>query len=533
MYAKFYNLSEKPFNVTPDLKFLFLTPGHREALASLICGITGRKGFIVLTGEVGTGKTTLLYTLMNNLNPKTKAVFIYHSYTSFEQLLRTILIELEVAVSPDDDKHAMLHRFNDYLYNLLKSDETLAVIIDEAQNLSPQVMEELIMLSNQETCAHKMLQIVLVGQPELEAKLAADSLRQLRQRIGIQRRIVPLSREESRQYIEHRLKIIGSSSSRIFTRGALSSICQHAGGIPRTINIVCDNVLLVGYAQSARKVTEDLVEEVLGDIGILATMREGTGDGAVRPAEAALVQRLLAVFRPVLQRAAMPAGIMACFLVLCLAGMLYLQHRALQGPSKSNSAGLYAAGTEDADGSDRVAAVMAPVNSAPLVHNDMRVGADAAKWMNAKEEQPKLEHEKIVRAQRGSCLYGLARAHYSMVNGTLLDLILQANPEIRNPQLIEVNQAIRLPRITGENLVRQLSDGCYKIHLGTFCAPGAATAYTLSAQRLGKELEVRRCTMINSEYFRVFLGCFMRQDDALTVVRDLRQQGLLPWMSSG
>jgi general secretion pathway protein A len=260
MYNEFYGFSEAPFNVTPDPKFLFLTPDHQEALAAMIYGIRERKGFISVTGEVGTGKTTLIYTLLKQIEERVKAVFIFHTNITFEQLLRNILLELDLPIV-EKGKTALLRLLN------VTRDENLVLIIDEAQNLSKDVMEGLRMLSNLETPKSKLLQIILVGQPELEVKLDSEDLRQLKQRVEIRRRIRPLSHEECGKYIEHRLNLVGSSSRKLFTQEALSLISDHSRGIPRTINIICDNSLVIGYGLTQKVIDGKIIHEVLRDMG--------------------------------------------------------------------------------------------------------------------------------------------------------------------------------------------------------------------------------------------------------------------------
>ena len=208
MYTEFYGFSEKPFNITPDPRFLYQTADHREALASMIYGIRERKGFIAITGEVGTGKTTLIYTLLKDLKEGVKTVFIFHTNITFVQLLMNILSELEIP-TPDEKETTLLRGLYDYLIQGLSRNENVTIIIDEAQNLSKEVMEGLRMLSNLETTTSKLLQIILVGQPELDVKLDSPELRQLRQRIEIKRQLRPLSRQECQEYIDHRLKISG------------------------------------------------------------------------------------------------------------------------------------------------------------------------------------------------------------------------------------------------------------------------------------------------------------------------------------
>jgi general secretion pathway protein A len=266
MYTQFYGFSEKTFNVTPDPKFLYQTPSHREALASMIYGIKERKGFISITGEVGTGKTTLIYTLLNHLlNEKVKAVFIFQTHMTFQQLLKNLLLELELPII-EEDKTTLLRQINEYLIQRLSHGENLAIIIDEAQNLPMEVIEELRMLSNLETPKMKLLQIILVGQPELEVKLNSEELRQLRQRIGIRRQIRSLTQEECKAYIDYRLNLVGNSSSNIFTSEAVSLICDYGKGIPRIINTICDNALLIGYGLAQKKIDVNIIHEVIKDM---------------------------------------------------------------------------------------------------------------------------------------------------------------------------------------------------------------------------------------------------------------------------
>lgn len=265
LYLEFFGFSEKPFNITPDPRFLFLTAGHQEALAALFYGIRERKGFIALTGEVGTGKTTVLYKLLYTLDPSVKSIYLFHSKLTFHELLRSVLFELQIDVN-ENDKLMLIRKLNDYLIASLYRNENVVLIIDEAQNLSAEVMEEIRMLSNLETPSSKLLQIIFVGQPELETRLNSASLRQLRQRISIKRRIPPLTQEESRAYIDHRLRLVGSNSSKVITSEAEFLIVSNGSGIPRIINVICDNAFLIAYGMSKKKIDTAIVREVLKDL---------------------------------------------------------------------------------------------------------------------------------------------------------------------------------------------------------------------------------------------------------------------------
>jgi general secretion pathway protein A len=341
MYTKFYNFSEKAFNITPDPKFLFLTPCHREALASMIYGINERKGFITLTGEVGTGKTTLVFTLLKNLNDKVKTVFIYHTNTTFEQLLKNILLDLDVPFD-DQDKISLLHMLNDYLVQRLSRDEILAVIIDEAQNLPEKVLEEFRMLSNLETCKSKLLQIVLVGQPELEKKLNSEGLRQLKQRIGIRRQSRRLTPEECRKYIEHRLRLVGSSTSQVFTSEAVSLICKHSGGVPRTINILCDNALLIGYSLSKKRINAYIINEVLKDMDGLAYESDEQPVSVTHGAYQTIFR-----MKSLNNRISAPIILLICLCMVSIFGIQYIQKKTVQPRKITDSENLYAMDSEE------------------------------------------------------------------------------------------------------------------------------------------------------------------------------------------
>jgi general secretion pathway protein A len=262
MYLNFYGLREVPFGPTPDPKFLFQSTRHREALAQLIYGVQERKGFIVLTGEIGTGKTTLLRTLLERIDSETPVAYVHNSSLDIEGLLEYVLQDWGVK-STAVTQAQRLFELNEFLIDQHRKGISPILVIDEAQNLSPETLEAVRLLSNFETAHSKLMQILLVGQPELRDTLNQPELRQLKQRIGLRCHIGPLSPEETRLYIRHRLRIAGATDAGIFTDAAVQRITEYSRGIPRVINIVCDHCLLSGYADSKRRIEARAVDETI------------------------------------------------------------------------------------------------------------------------------------------------------------------------------------------------------------------------------------------------------------------------------
>jgi general secretion pathway protein A len=265
MYEDFYHLTKEPFHITPDPEFLFLSPSHKQALGSMIYGVKNRKGFIVITGEVGVGKTTILRSYLETVaHQNTKVIYIFNASVTFKNLLRTIYKELGLRAKTDD----VVEMLND-LYQVLmeeyKQGNTVLLIVDEAQNMPIETLENLRMLSNLETSKDKLLQIVLIGQYEFEEILNLYKLRQLKQRIVIRSTILPLSEKESMAYIKHRLSKASSNGGMVFTRGALRRIVREAEGVPRNLNILCDNALITGFGYKRIPVNTKIVNEVIAD----------------------------------------------------------------------------------------------------------------------------------------------------------------------------------------------------------------------------------------------------------------------------
>jgi general secretion pathway protein A len=280
MYEDFYGFKELPFNVTPDPRFLYRSASHRDALAYVTYGVFQRKGFIAVTGEVGVGKTTVVGAFVDLFQPSLEVAFVFSTKFPFEQLFYLICKDFGLEVE-GKNKAQMLLALNDFLIKQNENNRNSVLIIDEAHNLSPDVLEELRMLSNLETRDRKLLQIMLVGQPELEAILNMNEMRQLRQRIPGICRISMLNRQDVENYIRCRLDIAGGGNGGThFTADSLDEIYQYSAGIPRLINILCDRALLIGYVSNTRAIDGRVVREGIRD---LESSDAPAGERRIRP----------------------------------------------------------------------------------------------------------------------------------------------------------------------------------------------------------------------------------------------------------
>ena len=479
----------------------------------MIYGSNEKKGFISITGEVGTGKTTLIHSLLNNLNESVKAVFIFHTSTTFEQLMENILLELDLPVG-GESKAALLHQLNEYLIQLLSGGETLAIIIDEAQNLPAEAMEELRMLSNLETSTSKLVQIVFVGQPELEVKLNSDHLRQLKQRIGIRRHIMPLSLEESRQYIEHRLNLVGSNSSKVFTPDAISMIIGYAQGIPRTINIVCDNAFLIGYGASKKKIDAQIIKEVVSDMNGLIEEKPNYRQVPVPSASPRHTVVGTSLYEKVISAIFSPSVLFAFFLgILGFFFLGFLQKNITYFTDK-----MYMNNFPSVKHDSFIEISPRMTNTAQLNSLSTNLSLDS--------EEKKMQ---TINVAKGDYIIYLTKKYYQSSNKTLIDFILEANPEISDFNLIKINQKIKIPEVTEELLIMNSSDNTFKIHVGTFATPEAAKQFANEPALTGKKIDtIPRKVSKNETWYRVLVGNFKSREECRKVISTLKEKRLLP-----
>jgi general secretion pathway protein A len=270
MYEKFFGLNESPFRINPDPRYAFLTLGAREALAGMTYGIQTRKGIILLTGEAGTGKTTLLNMLMKWLHHQRAATaFVFNTQLNVNDLFEYLMADFGI-YSESRSKAEMLMKLNRWLLDRQHAGEPAVLVVDEAQNLTPQLLEEIRLLTNLETSTEKLLQIVLSGQPELETKLRHPQLRQLRQRITLCCRTSRLSLEETRGYIAQRLRIAGANGRAIFTAEAIERLHKYACGIPRVINVLSDHALINAFVDDRKFVTPQMVDDAAREFELFA-----------------------------------------------------------------------------------------------------------------------------------------------------------------------------------------------------------------------------------------------------------------------
>ena len=444
MYTDFYQFSEKPFEDNPDPKFLYLTPSYQEALASILTWIREGHGFSAITGEAGTGKTYFIHALVNHVDEKVKTIVILYPSITFKELLKQILLELNQPFQ-ENTETALFHQFTRFLDQLNTEDETLLIICDEAQALKDRTLEGIERFLD---LRPKLIKIIFVGQPHFDERLNSMGLGGLRQKIKTKQKINPFTEEESRGYIDHRLRLVGSSSE-IMTPRAISMICSYTQGISSSINHVCDNALWVGCSMNREKIDVDIIEKVIQNLE----------DLRIHPKIHRSIQSNRQIWRsPIRFAASFKRVSMAILLLGCLGGLIFLLYEYIgRRPMKIQEIKSFIEQKLAARPSIHNHSVQGkikkilkedriPTDEAKLTQPESSsLQRDAALPAPAKGKQQLTE---VIVAKRGETLFLLAKNYYHVAHPTLIDVILQSNPEITNADLIKVGQKIRIPKIT-------------------------------------------------------------------------------------
>jgi type II secretory pathway predicted ATPase ExeA len=473
MYNSYFGFRESPFSVTPDPRFFYTNQVYLEAFATLRYGIEAKKGFIVITGEVGTGKTTLLRKLLHSLEDTVHSVFIFNTYLSFPELLQLTLHDLGLTPK-NHSKVSMLQELNDYLIRQLKEGHTVSMLIDEAQNLSDGVLENLRLLSNLETDQEKLIQIVLMGQPELQAKLARPNLRQLKQRVALQCRLHPLKDNEVGPYIDFRLKAAGYEGKDLFHPDAVERIAYYSKGIPRVMNIICDNALLCAFAASQQTVSAGMIEEVAVDLGLRWEPSVAEADDASTVAAPEVEEKTAALQIPgeVLQHQATPlgkAGVGAFLVMLALIALASVIDSRELFSMAGQRLGLFKPTPNHG---------VVPVSQTGAASERLKAEADS----NA-------QNQRII-IQQGATIHKIAADAYGRNTILGMDLIKEFNPQIANLNWVLPGQDLFLPPLTQETLLRKQTDGSYRFIVASFSNRAEADAYARVLGSNGYEVTI-------------------------------------------
>jgi general secretion pathway protein A len=474
MVLDFYRLEEQPFGVTPDPRYLFLTPTHKEALNSLVYGIEAGCGFVALIATPGSGKTTLIFEMLHILRDKARIVFLFQTISTPMDLLRSLLSGLGVR-DLQGNLVEMQIRLRDLLTEQYRLGKRVVVVIDEAQNLDDSVLELVRMLSNFETARDKLIQIVLAGQPQLADNIGSPELLQLRQRISIFARLQPFTPEETTLYILHRLRVAGYNSDMpLFTKDALALIAQYSEGLPRNINNLCFNALALGSALQQKPIDRDVIRQVIGDLDIGPRRKRGFVPS--KPEERVtdeILEFIPADDKPSggwLPKIAVAAAVLLAAGLALIGSQRWLGHPAESQPAPTMTAKPDPAAANPVAPSPEVSAQPAPQStelheaptpaatpsappSAPTVAPaDRPATVSAAPPSPVAEQTPQpMDSIGTVRVAAGQTLLGICIQKYGSCTSQLLQQIHELNPSLNNPDHIESGQNIRIPVLAAQS----------------------------------------------------------------------------------
>jgi general secretion pathway protein A len=466
----YYKLQEQPFGVTPDSRYVFLTPSHKEALHSLVYGIESGCGFVALIAYPGLGKTTLLYQTLDILRDRARIVFLFQTISTPLDLLRALLSGLGVRELRTNlvEMQIMLKELLSEQYG---AGRRVVLVIDEAQNLDDSVLELVRMLSNFETERDKLIQIILAGQPQLEENIGSPELVQLRQRVSIFARLKPLTPEETSLYIAHRLRTAGySSDTPLFTKDALAIIGQVSEGIPRNINNLCFNALSLGSALQQKPIDRDILRQVISDLD-LGHQRKQFSFPPPLPEEEKTAPAMPPMFwdqeSPSVFAVWLPRVAAALLVVLAAGGALYAGHRWLGRPAAPSHASVVTPASQAPEASQPPAAVAAApqtsMTSAPPGTSPapMQPSSNASASTqpavpadpSASNASPPAGSAGTVRVRPGQTLVGICTEQFGTCTPELLQQIHELNPTMKNPDHIEIGQDLRIPVLAAQSSV--------------------------------------------------------------------------------
>lgn len=440
MYLDYYKLAEQPFGVTPDSRFLYLGPKHREALASLLYGTESNRGFLALIAKPGMGKTSLLYHYLSYLRDKARTAFVFRTDCDSREFIRHLLIDLGIDVA-GMDLPAMHDCLNRLLTEEMRAGRRFVLVIDEAQNLDEKVLESIRLLSNFETPWTKLMQIVLAGQPQLADRLASPSMAQLRQRVSMVIRIEPFTAQEVNAYIDHRLWVAGCEKPSFLTVGARKLIADHSEGIPRNINNLCFNAMSLACALQRKTIDRDIVREVIADLDLeplrdknFAAPRPETNSLRVPPILVAAAQKQSS------SGGWIPKLAITSALLLAAGGLFVNLNRGVARSSTLPDAvaTVSAAPPPAASVPAAPAADFAPA-PAPVVVSEVSL-------MPAQEANATvMQTTEDVRVKSGQTLYQISLNKFGKYDGKVLEQLRGLNPSLNNPDRIRTGQKIRIP----------------------------------------------------------------------------------------
>jgi general secretion pathway protein A len=436
MFLEYYKLTEQPFGVTPDSRFLYLGPKHREALASLVYGTESNRGFLALIAKPGMGKTSLLYHYLSYLREKARTAFIFRTDCDSREFIRHLLIDLGIDVA-GMDLPAMHDALNRLLTEEMRAGRRFVLVIDEAQNLDEKVLESVRLLSNFETPWVKLMQIVLAGQPQLADRLASPSLAQLRQRVSMVIRIEPFSNQDVNAYIDHRLWVAGCENPKLFTVGARKLIAEHSEGIPRNINNLCFNAMSLACALKREAIDRDIVRDVISDLDLEPLREKPTAaHKAEKKAERPLLRFFLAPKKLSVVGGWIPKLALSGAVLLAV-GLFFLN--VGRGASHTAASAPAVAAAAPASSPTPVSApAPAPAPTPVVVSEVSQVPPDAP--------SPKTEPAtQDVQVKPGQTLYQISVNNLGKYNGKVLSQFQDLNPWLSDPDRIHPGQKIRVP----------------------------------------------------------------------------------------